>query len=171
MISQPPHFNIFALCSPGIEAKTRCRLDRGSPPRENPAPMWKWIRKQMLRIPVLGDWIIGVDDSRAHAQLRKHYVPLIEKTRSAKSDLEVQNLYAEWNHNQTLIEEPNYVDASDRLVRKARGFYAPVPDRPTNYGAVSADWQMSNISGDWALTAPTYQRLQREVQVAQRAAN
>jgi hypothetical protein len=130
--------------------------------------IWNWVRPYLLKIPVLQDWIISIGDSRAHARLRKEFVPRIEKARLAKNNVEVQNLYAEWSHNQQSIDEPHYVAASDKLVRKAHRLYVPVPRIPATYDAKSDDWQMSNITGDWALTVETYDRLQREVQTAQR---
>jgi len=133
--------------------------------------VWKWLRPYLLKIRLLRDWIISIEDSRAHAKLRKHFVTLIEKARLAKDNLEVQNLYAEWNHEQASIDEPNYVETSDRLVRKARRLYVPVPTIPARYDAMSDDWQMSNVTGDWALTVGAYERMQRDVQTAQRAAN
>jgi hypothetical protein len=133
--------------------------------------VWKWLRPYLLKIPILRVWIISIEDSRAHAQLRMQFVPRIEQARLAKNDIAVQNLYAEWSHNQNSIDEPNYVAASDKLVRKARRLYVPVPKIPATYDAISDDWQMSHITGDWALTVETYERLQREVQTAQREAN
>jgi hypothetical protein len=133
--------------------------------------VWNWLRPYLLKIPILGVWIISIEDSRAHAQLRKQFVPRIEQARLAKNDIEVQNLYAEWSHNQNSIDEPHYVAASDKLVRKARRLYVPVPRIPATYDAKSDDWQLSYITGDWALTVETYERLQREVQTAQREAN
>ena len=103
--------------------------------------VWKWLRPYLLKIPILRDWIISIEDSRAHAKLRKHFVPLIEQARLAKDNLEVQNLYAEWNADQTSIDEPNYVEASDRLVGKARRLHVPVPTIPARYDAMSDDWQ------------------------------
>src|SRR5258708_18321157 len=134
--------------------------------------IWNWLRPYLLKTPMLRGWIISIEDSRAHARLRKQFVPLIEQARRAKNNLlEVQNLYAEWNHEQASIDEPNYVAASDKLVRKARRLYVPVPTIPATYDAKSDDWQMSYITGDWALTVGTYERLQREVQTAQREAS
>jgi hypothetical protein len=135
--------------------------------------MWKWLRPYLLKIPVLRDysWIISLEGFHAHARLRKHFVPLIAQARLAKNNIAIQNLYAEWHHEQASIDEPNYVTASDKLVRKARMLYVPVPRIPATYDAISDDWQMSNVTGDWALTLGAYERLQREVQTAQREAN
>jgi hypothetical protein len=134
--------------------------------------MWKWIRKQLRKIPVLRDWVVSIEDSRAHRKLRKEYVPQIEKARREKRDVDAQNLYAEWHHYQNQIDEPNYVTASDRLVAKARRLHVLVPDKPTRYDETkNDDWWFADTTGDWALRHPTYERLQREVQAAQRAAN
>jgi predicted transcriptional regulator len=90
--------------------------------------IWKWIREKMLKVSILEDWIVSIEDSRAHEKLRKHFAPLIEEATRTKNDLERQNLYAEWMHEQSQIDEPTYAAASDRLVRKARWHYVPVPD-------------------------------------------
>jgi hypothetical protein len=134
--------------------------------------MWKWTRKQLPKIPIVRDWVVSTEDSRERRKLRENFVPLIEKARREKRELDAQNLYAEWNHYQNQIDEPNYVEASNRLVGRARRVYVPVPDKPTRYDETkNDDWWFSDTTGDWALRHPTYQRLQREVLDAQRAAN
>jgi hypothetical protein len=89
------------------------------------------------------------------------------KTRS----LDAQNIYAEWSHYQNQIDEPTYVMASNRLVGKARRLHVLVPDTPSKHDEGNDDWWFCGLTGDWALRHPTYQRLQREVLEAQRAAN
>jgi hypothetical protein len=133
--------------------------------------MWKRIRKQLLKIPRLGDWIVSSEDSRAHQKLRDQFVPLIEKARREKRELDAQNLYSEWNFEKNNIDEPTYVTASDKLVRSARRHYVAIPATPDTYDKPNDDWWLSNATGDWALSGATYERLQREVLAAQRAAN
>ena len=133
--------------------------------------MWKWIRRQLLRIPMVRDWVISIEDSRARTELRKEYLPKIEKARSEKKSLDVQNLYAAWQNYQSQIDEPTYVDASSRLVRKARNLYVAVPPTPKNYEQGNDDWWFSGMENEWALQHATYQRLRGEVLEAQRAAN
>ena len=94
--------------------------------------VWSWIREQLLKVPVLNDWLIGWQYTRDMKSLHKRYDSLIEKARKAKNAKDVEKLDNDFYNEYVWIRDPYAEWQSDQIVRKARKYLISVGPYPQN---------------------------------------
>jgi hypothetical protein len=133
--------------------------------------MWKWIRKQLLKVPVLNDWLMRREYVRDMKALHKRFDPLIGKARKAKDSKALNDLDSEYYGEYVCIRDPYTEWQSDQIVRKARKFWIDIAPYPAQDADDDETWQRNTTSYEWVLTHAASQRIRKDIRDEQRAAN
>jgi hypothetical protein len=125
--------------------------------------------QQLRRIRLVADWLDDRQATRDIRKLRETYAPLVAEAEKQKNWNERDRLLEEQHLESNVILHPVYARKGERLTEKVRRYGISVSSEPSSYTDDSEDWYLSNIYGFWLPRPELTQRLQREIQDAQRA--
>jgi hypothetical protein len=137
--------------------------------------VWIWIRKWLLRIPVVDGWLMRWELQSGLKEIHARLDPLIAKARKEKNGKLVAELDNQFYHEYVWLHDPFNEWESDQIVRKARKYLIDVPVYPsrTNGEDEVGDetWYRNSTSYEWVLTQGAAQRFRKEIRDEERAAN
>jgi hypothetical protein len=131
--------------------------------------MRRWIRKQLLKISWLEDWLIRRSEERELKLLAAQFAPKFEAAKKARDEEQEQAVYSEYSHQRDWIRDPTYGRIAEKLVAKARKYGIRVPDKSAD--PENESWERSNATGDWMLVPDAEQKLRIEIRAEQRGRN
>jgi hypothetical protein len=127
------------------------------------------IDSSVRRLPALSNWIAEKQTNRDVRRLRKTFAPKVADAEQRKEWHERDELLNQWQFEESLLVDPIYARASERLTSKARRYGISAPPRPTSYDTATDDWWLSNATGEWILTTELESKLRREIRDERRA--
>jgi hypothetical protein len=137
--------------------------------------VWIWIRKWLLKVPVVDGWLRRRELQSGLKELHARLDPLITKARKAKNATLVAELDNQFYNEYVWLHDPFKEWESDQIVRKARKYLIDVPVYPSGTNGEDEDedetWYRNSTSYEWVLTQEAAQRLRKEIRDEERAAN
>jgi hypothetical protein len=125
------------------------------------------IVKQLLRIPLLGEWLTNWCVRREFKHLKNKYHPLIKEAERVGTVQEQAELAGKWAVERSSVLDPILVQNSDDLIAQALMYGIPVPPQEQD----SEHYRRSGVTGELILRQPAQRKLRREVRNERRARN
>jgi hypothetical protein len=89
--------------------------------------VWIWIRRQLLKIPVVDGWLMRWEYQRGLKELHARIDPLIAKARKEKNAKLVEELDNRFYDEYVWLHDPYDEWQIEQIVRKARKYLIDVP--------------------------------------------